>query len=130
MQHQISLGEANQHLSRYIKTVEQGEELVITRRGKPVARLVPVSPERRLSPEQQAALERTRERMRRGYDWGVVCRRGTSSMSAERGSAAWALVLGRDVVVGDQKRWRHRTLERGSAGRPGAGRGLVPQPVH
>ncbi len=70
MQHQISLREANQHLSRYIKTVEQGEELVITRRGKPVARLVPVSAERQLSPEQQAALERTRERMRRGYDLG------------------------------------------------------------
>ena len=70
MQHQISLREANQHLSRYIRSVEQGEELVITRRGKPVARLVPVSSERRLSPEQQAALERTRERMRRGWDLG------------------------------------------------------------
>ena len=70
MQHQISLREANQHLSRYIKTVEGGEELVITRRGKPVARLVPVTAERRLSPEQQAALERTRQRMKRGADLG------------------------------------------------------------
>ncbi len=70
MQHQISLREANQHLSRYIKSVERGEELVITRRGKPVARLVPVSAERQLSPEQQAALERTRKRMRRGWDLG------------------------------------------------------------
>ena len=70
MQHQISLREANQHLSRYIRSVEQGEELVITRRGKPVARLVPVSPERQLSPEQQAALERSRERMCRGWDLG------------------------------------------------------------
>lgn len=70
MQHQISLREANQHLSRYIKTVERGEELIITRRGKPVARLVPVTSERQLSPEQLAALERSRRRMHRGYDLG------------------------------------------------------------
>ncbi len=70
MQHQVGLREANQHLSRYIKTVEGGDELVITRRGKPVARLVPVATKRQLSPEQLVALERTRERMRRGYDLG------------------------------------------------------------
>ncbi|MEM6795821.1 MAG: type II toxin-antitoxin system prevent-host-death family antitoxin [Acidobacteriota bacterium] len=70
MQHQISLREANQHLSRYIKIVEQGEELVITRRGKPVARLVPVTTKPELSPEQLEALSRTRERMRRGRDLG------------------------------------------------------------
>lgn len=70
MQHQISLREANQHLSRYIKTVEQGEELVITRRGKPVARLVPVATKPELSPEQLEALSRTRERMRPGRDLG------------------------------------------------------------
>lgn len=70
MRHQISLREANQHLSRYIRSVEKGEEWVITRRGKPVARLVPVSSERKLSAEQLAALKRSRERMRRGYDLG------------------------------------------------------------
>ncbi len=70
MQHQISLREANQHLSRYIKTVEQGEELVITRRGKPVARLVPVSTKPELKPEQLEALARTRARMRPGRDLG------------------------------------------------------------
>lgn len=70
MQHQISLREANQHLSRYIKTVEQGEELVITRRGKPVARLVPVATKPELSPEQLEALARTRDRMRPGRDLG------------------------------------------------------------
>lgn len=70
MQHQISLREANQHLSHYVKSVEQGQELVITRRGKPVARLVPVEAERQLSAEQLAALERTRQRMKQGYDLG------------------------------------------------------------
>ena len=38
--------------------------------AKKVARLVPVAAERELSPEQLAALERTRERMCRGYDLG------------------------------------------------------------
>ncbi len=70
MQHQISLREANQHFSRYIRAVEHGEELVITRRGKPVARLVPAAVEPQMSPEQLAALERTRQRMRRGCDLG------------------------------------------------------------
>ncbi|MEM1178236.1 MAG: type II toxin-antitoxin system prevent-host-death family antitoxin [Acidobacteriota bacterium] len=70
MRHQISLREANQHLSRYIKRVEQGEDLVITRRGKPVARIVPVVPKPELSPEQLKALARTRDRMRRGHDLG------------------------------------------------------------
>lgn len=70
MQRQVSLREANQHLSQFVKRVEEGQEFVITRRGTPVARLVPVAKERRMSQEQVAALERTRQRMRQGYDLG------------------------------------------------------------
>jgi prevent-host-death family protein len=70
MLRRISLREANQHLSRYVRSVEQGHEVVITRRGRPVARLVAVDEERRLNPEQEAALARTRQRMDRGYDLG------------------------------------------------------------
>ncbi len=70
MQNQISLCEAVRHLSRYIKTVERGEEFVITRRGKPVARLVPVAAQGPMSPEKLAALDRTRQRMQQGYDLG------------------------------------------------------------
>ena len=33
--------DAKTHLSSLLKKVEQGEEVLITRRGKPVARLVP-----------------------------------------------------------------------------------------
>lgn len=33
--------EAKTHLSALLERVERGEEIVITRRGKPVARLVP-----------------------------------------------------------------------------------------
>lgn len=70
MEQRISLREANQHLSHYIKAVEQGEEIIITRRGTPIARLVPVAKKRQLSPEQVAALKRTLTRMKRGYSLG------------------------------------------------------------
>jgi prevent-host-death family protein len=57
MKQQISVREANQHLSRYIEAVEKGHEFVITKRGKPVAKLVRVFEERKLTPEQEAALK-------------------------------------------------------------------------
>jgi len=55
----ISPREANQAFSRCIREVEAGEEITITRRGQPVARLVPVGRKRVLTPEQEAALDRT-----------------------------------------------------------------------
>ena len=42
MKQQVSLREANQHFSRYIEAVERGEEIIITRRGRPVAKIVKV----------------------------------------------------------------------------------------
>jgi prevent-host-death family protein len=38
--------EAKTHLSRLVERVEAGEEIVIGRAGKPVAKLVPYQPER------------------------------------------------------------------------------------
>jgi prevent-host-death family protein len=71
MDEEIALREANQQFARYVRAVEAGHSFVITRRGKPVARLVPVEPGRRvLTPEQQAARARALERMRRGIDLG------------------------------------------------------------
>lgn len=40
--------EAKTHLSRLLAAVEQGEEIVIARNGKPVARLVAVEKPRRV----------------------------------------------------------------------------------
>lgn len=70
MQQYISLREANQHLSRYINAVKEGNEIVITCRGKPVARLLPVEVDRILSNTQQAARKRALARMRAGYHLG------------------------------------------------------------
>jgi prevent-host-death family protein len=68
---EVALREANQHFAEHVRAVEAGESFVITRRGRPVARLVPISAGKRaLTPEQQAARARALERMQRGIDLG------------------------------------------------------------
>jgi len=42
MMHQVSIHEAKTHLSRLLARVEAGEEIVIARAGRPIARLVAV----------------------------------------------------------------------------------------
>jgi len=54
----ISLRDANQGFSRCIREVQAGEEFVITRKGQPVARLIPVGGKRMLTAEQETALAR------------------------------------------------------------------------
>ncbi len=46
MPQQVNVHEAKTHLSRLLERVERGEEIVIGRAGKPVARLVPYRGER------------------------------------------------------------------------------------
>jgi prevent-host-death family protein len=45
--HEVNVHEAKTHLSRLLMRVAQGEEIVIARAGKPIARLVPVEPKSR-----------------------------------------------------------------------------------
>lgn len=42
----VGLRELKNHLSRYVQVAHEGGEVVITDRGKPVARIVPVDPKR------------------------------------------------------------------------------------
>ena len=42
----VNVHEAKAHLSEYLAAVERGEEIIIARRNKPVARLVAVEPEK------------------------------------------------------------------------------------
>ena len=67
----ITLRDANQSFARCVRAAEAGEELVITRNGRPVARLVPVAGEAALSPRRAAALERIRARMAEGWPIGA-----------------------------------------------------------
>lgn len=41
----VNVHEAKAHLSKYLARVEAGETVIIARRNKPVARLVPAEPE-------------------------------------------------------------------------------------
>jgi prevent-host-death family protein len=43
----VSIAEAKNRLTQLIRAVEGGEQVVITRNGKPVAQLAPPPPERR-----------------------------------------------------------------------------------
>jgi prevent-host-death family protein len=52
----VSAAEANRHFSALLRDVAQGERVLITSRGKPVARLVPVAAE--VDPAREAARER------------------------------------------------------------------------
>lgn len=72
---QIGAFEAKNTLGSLLDRVENGEEIVITRHGKPVARLVPNN--LRIGRKQaRAALDRIRERARRlgsgKFDWEEV----------------------------------------------------------
>jgi prevent-host-death family protein len=61
----VSAREANQQFARILGQASAGEEIVITRRGKPVAVLAPYR-RQTLMPEQTAAIARAVEMMRRG----------------------------------------------------------------
>lgn len=41
----VNMHDAKTHFSRLINRVEAGEEVIIARAGKPVAKVVPISPE-------------------------------------------------------------------------------------
>jgi prevent-host-death family protein len=64
----VSAREANQSFSTLLKAVVEGEEVVITRRGKPVARLIPIEPV--ADAERQAEIDRIMAHLREGVDLG------------------------------------------------------------
>jgi prevent-host-death family protein len=47
--------EAKTHLAQLLERVERGEEITITRRGRPVARLVPIKPDHDSDKARRAA---------------------------------------------------------------------------
>jgi len=53
--HAMNLAQAKAHLSELLNTVEAGEEVVITRHGRPIARVVPATPLRQVLPMQRLA---------------------------------------------------------------------------
>jgi antitoxin (DNA-binding transcriptional repressor) of toxin-antitoxin stability system len=69
----IGLREANHHLARHIKAVEEGHEVIITRRGRPVARITQdIGNDRTKDPEWRAAYEHMVRLMAEGLPLGGV----------------------------------------------------------
>lgn len=70
----VSARDANQKFSTLLAEAASGEEVVITRHGKPVAKLVPVTDRQapRADAEREAAIRRMVERMRKGVHLGGV----------------------------------------------------------
>jgi prevent-host-death family protein len=67
----VSAREANQQFSRLLGEVAGGEEVVITRRGQPVATLSPYRGQP-MTPERAAAIERLMELGRTGFEMGGI----------------------------------------------------------
>ena len=67
----VTAREANQQFSRLLGEVAEGEEVVITRRGQPVATLAPYRG-RPMTPEREAALKRLLELGRKGFHLGGI----------------------------------------------------------
>lgn len=40
----VNIQEAKTHLSRYVDAVSEGDEIIISKHGKPMARLIPYKP--------------------------------------------------------------------------------------
>lgn len=70
MQQIINLREINQNLSKYIRSLESGDDIVITKHGKPVARLVSFTEASPLSSDQKDALKRLRGHLKNGFYLG------------------------------------------------------------
>jgi prevent-host-death family protein len=62
----VNLAVAKAHLSELISKVESGEEVVITRHGRPVARVVPATPVKQPVPLERLAELRKRLPSRQG----------------------------------------------------------------
>jgi prevent-host-death family protein len=70
----VSAREANQEFSALLSQVENGEEILITKRGRPVAVLGPYRPTL-MTAERQRAIHRAIKIMARGLPWGNALQR-------------------------------------------------------
>ena len=66
----VSLMTANQEFSRLIREVERGEGVLITRRGRPIAKLVPHTADKSADSEWAAAFERMMAQLEQGASLG------------------------------------------------------------
>lgn len=66
MKQLVSLREVNHHLAQYIHSVEKGNEVIITRRGKPIAMMVPLKDVTQLTRQQKKSRKNLLALMEKG----------------------------------------------------------------
>lgn len=66
----VTLREANQNFSKFVRAVEAGAEFVVTRRGRPVARIAPISVKRVPTPERERRWRRLKKKLEKGWNLG------------------------------------------------------------
>jgi prevent-host-death family protein len=66
MKQLVSLRDINHHLAQYIHSVEQGNEVIITRRGKPIAMMSPLKKVLQLTRQQQKSRKNLYSIMKNG----------------------------------------------------------------
>ena len=66
----VPLMTANQEFSKLIKDVERGAGFIITRRGRPIAKLVPHAADKTADPAWSAAYRRMMARLEEGASLG------------------------------------------------------------
>jgi prevent-host-death family protein len=79
----VSSRKANKGFSKLLSQVEAGDEVIITKRGRPVAVLAPYRAPA-TPPEREAAIRRLEEMMKKGLPWGSAFRRFTRDEMHER----------------------------------------------
>jgi prevent-host-death family protein len=79
----VSARQANRNFSELLARVERGEEILITKRSKPVALLSPYEPPQ-LTPERRGAIKHAAEVMAQGLPWGAAIRAFTRDEMHER----------------------------------------------
>jgi prevent-host-death family protein len=79
----ITAREANHGFSELLARVERGEEVLITKRGTPIAVISPYRPPT-MTAERKAAIDHALKLMAKGLPWGEGLRRFTRDEMHER----------------------------------------------
>ena len=94
----VGARELKDRLAHYLRTVRQGETVVVTMRGKPVARLVPIA-----ARKEKALLPEIEERMWELAAEGVLSWNGASFLLPEPVAENRGPKLLSDLVVEDRE---------------------------
>lgn len=66
MKQLVSLREVNHHFSQYIHSIEKGDEVIITRRGKPIVKMTAFKQDVRLTSQQEKSRKNLLSLMKKG----------------------------------------------------------------